>query len=376
MVHPGGDVKGSADGDRERVVEHVAGNDGGRANTQRRSVTLKDVADHVGVSKALASMVFRGVSGPSEQTRSRVLAAADELGYRPNRAAALLSSRRTHLIGVMGNVRNSFHAELVEYLVAAADAAGYEIVLGAVTPTHGEARAVETLLDFRSEALILLGPEFDAAVLADLGAKVPVVAVGRRVNAVGIDVVRAADGRGIAQLVDHFADLGHRRISHLTGGPGTISADRRSGYMRAMRRHGLDDEIDILDGDYTESGGIAAAAALLNRTVRPTAVIAVNDRSAVGLLDSLRRSGLDVPGDIAVAGYDDSPLARLSHVELTTVDQQPHEQAARAVQAVVERLDHARTEPVNIVIPPRLVPRATSGNGPLAAVRADTARSK
>ena len=346
-------------------MEHVAGNNGGRANMKRRSVTLKDVADHVGVSKALASMVFRGVSGPSEQTRSRVLAAADELGYRPNRAAALLSSRRTHLIGVMGNVRNSFHAELVEYLVAAADAAGYEIVLGAVTPTHGEARAVETLLDFRSEALILLGPELDAAVLADLGAKVPVVAVGRRVNSVGIDVVRAADSRGIAQLVDHFADLGHRRICHLTGGPGTISTDRRNGYIRAMRRHGLDDEIDVLDGDFSESGGIAAATALLDRAVRPTAVIAVNDRSAVGLLDNLRRSGLDVPGDIAVAGYDDSPLARLTHVELTTVDQQPHEQAARAVQAVVERLDHSRTEPVSIVIPPRLVPRATSGNGPL-----------
>lgn len=348
----------------------MADNDAGGRARRGRSVTLRDVADHVGVSKALASMVFRGVDGPSEQTRVRVLAAADELGYRPNRAAALLSSRRTHLIGVMANVRNGFHAELVEYLVAEADAAGYEIVLGAVTPTHGEAKAADTLLEFRSEALILLGPELDAAALAGLGARLPVVAVGRRVNAVGIDVVRAADGRGIADLVDHFAGLGHTRISHLTGGTGTISADRRNGYLRAMRRHGLAGQIDILDGDYTENAGIIAAGALLERATRPTAVIAANDHSAVGLLDSLRRSGVDVPGDIAVAGYDDSPLAGLTHVELTTVNQRPREQAARAVHAIVERLDHARTEPVNIVVPPRLVPRATSGNGPRTAVRA------
>ena len=338
---------------------------------REKAVTLQDVADHAGVSKALASMVFRNVAGPSEQTRRRVLAAGEELGYRPNRAASLLSLRRTRLIGVMANVRNSFHAELVEYLVAAADAAGYEIVLGAVTPTHGEAKAVETLLDFRCEALILLGPELDAAVLAELGARVPVVAVGRRVSSAAVDVVRAADGRGIAQLVDHFVSLGHRRICHLTGGPGTISADRRNGYVRAMRRHGLADEIDVLDGDYTEGGGISAAAVLLARPVRPTAVIAVNDRSAVGLLDSLRRSDLDVPGDVAVAGYDDSPLAGLAHIDLTTVNQQPGEQAARAVQAVIERLDHARVERVDLVVPPRLVTRATSGNGLRATVSGD-----
>ena len=102
---------------------------------RQRAVTMQDVADHVGVSKALVSMVFRRVPGPSNETRQRVLEAADKLGYRPNRSAALLSSRRSHLIGVMANIRNTFHAELVEDIVAEADAYGYEVVLGAVTPT-------------------------------------------------------------------------------------------------------------------------------------------------------------------------------------------------------------------------------------------------
>ena len=135
--------------------------------SRQRAVTMQDVADHVGVSKALVSMVFRRVPGPSDETRQRVLEAAEKLGYRPNRSAALLSLRRSHLIGVMANIRNTFHAELVEDIVAEADAYGYEVVLGAVTPTHGESAVVDTLLGFRCEALILLGPELSDAALAE-----------------------------------------------------------------------------------------------------------------------------------------------------------------------------------------------------------------
>ena len=120
---------------------------------------MQDIADKVGVSKALVSLVFRKAPGPSAETRQRVFAAADELGYRVNRTAALMTARRSHHIGVTINIRNSFHAEIVEDIVAAADRAGYEVVLGAVTPTHGEAKVIDTLLDFRCEGVLLLGPE-------------------------------------------------------------------------------------------------------------------------------------------------------------------------------------------------------------------------
>jgi LacI family transcriptional regulator len=321
---------------------------------------MQDVADNVGVSKALVSMVFRRVPGPSSETRQRVLEAADKLGYRPNRSAALLSLRRSHLIGVMANIRNTFHAELVEDIVAEADAYGYEVVLGAVTPTHGESAVVDTLLDFRCEALILLGPQLADAALAELGDKAPVVVVGRRVSCPSIDVVRTADGRGVGRVVDHLVELGHRRISHLSGGSGTIPSDRKAGYVRAMKRHGLADAIDIIEGDFTEQAGIFAARQLLERRDRPTAVCAANDRSAIGLLDELRRSGIEVPGGIAVAGYDDSVLARLAHIDLTTVSQQPRQQAERAVKAVVERLDEGRRDRLDVLLEPRLVTRNTT----------------
>ena len=105
---------------------------------RRERPTMQDIADKVGVSKALVSLVIRKAPGPSDDTRARVLAAAEELGYRVNRTAALMTARRSHLIGVMTDIRNSFHAEMVEDIVEAADRAGYEVVLGAVTPTHGE----------------------------------------------------------------------------------------------------------------------------------------------------------------------------------------------------------------------------------------------
>lgn len=322
--------------------------------------TMQDIADRVGVSKALVSLVFRNAPGPSADTRQRVLAAADELGYRVNRAAAMMTAKRTHLIGAMANIRSTFHTELVEHIVAEADRYGYEVVLGAVTPTHAAPAVLETLLSFRCEALILLGPELDDATLDDLAARAPVVVVGRRTSCPAVDVVRTADGRGIGKVVDHLVTLGHKRISHLGGGPGTIPADRRTGYMRAMKRHGLTDEIDVIEGDLTERSGMQAADVLLQRALRPTAVVAANDQSAIGLLDQLLRAGVDVPAEIAVAGYDDSMLAQLAHIDMTSVSQEPRQQAERAVAAVVERLDRDRTERIDALLEPRLVLRHTT----------------
>ena len=321
--------------------------------------TMQDIADKVGVSKALVSLVFRNASGPSAETRQRVFAAADELGYRVNRTAALMTARRTHHLGVTINIRNSFHTEIAEHIVAAADRAGYEVVLGAVTPTHGETKVIETLLDFRCEGILLIGPESSNDTLASLGKRVPSVIIGRRVRADTLDVVRTADGRGIGTVVDHLVGLGHRRVVHASGGSGVIAADRCNGYLRAMRRHGLGGQTDVIEGDFTESAGIVAAQRLL-ATGLPTAVVCANDRVAVGVVDALRRAGVDVPGEVSVTGYDDSMLARLGHIDLTSVSQKPQEQADQAVAAVIERLDRGRADPRSAVLTPELVVRTTT----------------
>jgi DNA-binding LacI/PurR family transcriptional regulator len=329
-----------------------------------RRPRLEDVAARVGMSPASVSMVLSGAPGPSAATRERVLEAAAELGYRRDRTASLLARRRTHLVGVQLQAGSVFHAELVEDLYEAAEGHGYDVVLSAVTRTRDERRATETLVDFRCEALILLGPGAPAAELAALGRQLPVVVIGRRVPGGGVDVVRSADADGVGQAVDHLAGLGHRSIIHVDGGRGTIAADRRRGYRRAMRAHGLESHLRVIGGDHTEAAGATAARTLLAEGRLPTAVVAFNDHCAVGLLDTLTRAGVEVPGEVSVVGYDDSGLSRLAHVNLTTVNQDARRQAEHAVAAAVERLDGGRTTAREVVLAPHLVVRGTTGPAP------------
>ncbi|QQM38877.1 LacI family DNA-binding transcriptional regulator [Streptomyces liliifuscus] len=330
-----------------------------RNGTGRRP-RLEDVAARVGLSTASVSLVLRGVSGPSERTRQRVLKAAADLGYQVDRTASLLASRRTRLLGVMVDVHRPFHAELVEHLHTAAEAVGYDLVLSTQTRTRDEHTAVETLLAFRSEAMILLGPTVPADTLAALDRKSPVIAVGRRIADAALDVVRTADDDGVGQIVDHLVGLGHHAIAYVDGGKGVIATDRRRGYRTAMRHHGLDAYIRVLHGDHTEAAGERAARKLLDGDALPTAVVTYNDQSAIGVLAALARAGVAVPGEVSVAGYDDDTLSRLSCFNLTTVSQNAEEQARHAVAAAVERLDHGRTEPREVVLPPQLVIRGTT----------------
>ncbi|HVH21708.1 MAG TPA: LacI family DNA-binding transcriptional regulator [Pseudonocardia sp.] len=323
-----------------------------------RRPTLADVAARAGVSTAAVSIVIRGVAGASPATRERVLAAAEELGYRPDARARLLRSGRSRLLGVVFGVQHAFHGDLVSGLYQAADRIGYELALSATTPARDERRAVGSLLQDRCEALLLLGPQLPTADLAELTTRLPVVVVARAVRDRTIDVVRTADDEGLHQAVDHLVELGHRRIAHIDGGRAPGAAERRRGYRQAMQRHGLADEIRVVPGGLTEDDGAAAARALLADP--PSAVTVFNDRCATGVLDALRQAGRRVPDDVSVVGYDDSRLARLSHVDLTTIAQDTEQMTALAVARAVDRLDGTAVEQREQVIPPRLVVRSTT----------------
>jgi DNA-binding LacI/PurR family transcriptional regulator len=325
-----------------------------------KRVRLDDVAAAVGVSPASVSLVLRGAPGPSADTRAKVLEAAQRLGYRPDRAASLLASRRSRLVGLLIDVRSAFHAEVAEHVQDAAEERGYDVVLSTVTRRRGQSRAVETLLDSRCEALVLIGPEVPQEDLEKLADTLPLVVLCRRLeDARGPDVVRTADEAGTALAVEHLHGLGHERIAYVDGGVGTIAEDRRDGYLRAMAARGLAPRVVPSTGPTgTETTGIDAAAALLPDL--PTAVVAFNDRTAVGLMDALSRAGVDVPGDVSVVGYDDQPLARLAHVGLTTVGQDIEALSARALDAVVRRLDQDEAAAPEVVLDPYLAVRRTT----------------
>jgi DNA-binding LacI/PurR family transcriptional regulator len=168
----------------------------------------------------------------------------------------------------------------------------------------------------------------------------------------------------VGAALAHLVGLGHERVAFLDGGRGAVAAARRRGYRTAMRRAGLRGFETVLPGDHTEEGGLRAGRALAADPAPPSAVICSNDRLAVGLLDSLARAGIDVPGAVSVTGYDDSMLAHLAHIDLTSVNQDAPAQARHAVAAAVSRLDDARTARREVVLEPRLVVRGSTAPPP------------
>ncbi|MGW1802227.1 LacI family DNA-binding transcriptional regulator [Streptomyces sp. NPDC001984] len=324
--------------------------------------TLADVAVRAGVSTALVSIVMRGVKGASAATRERVLEAAQDIGYRPDTRARLLRSNRSRLLGVQFGLQHPFHADLVEGIYAAAEPAGYQVALSAVAPSRSEQHAVDALLGDRCEALILLGPQAPAARLRVLADQLPVVCVARRLRppSGNVDVVRTADDEGARQAVDHLVAMGHRDIAHIDGGKAPGAADRRRGYRTAMKHHDLGHHIRVLPGGLTEDDGAAAARMLLGSQPRPTAVLAFNDYSATGVLDTLLRSGVTVPDEISVVGFDDIHLASLAHINLTTIRQDTLTLTQHAVTTAIAHLEGERTPVRETVIPPHLVIRATT----------------
>ncbi len=323
-----------------------------------RRPTLEDVAARAGVSRALVSIVMRDVPGASEETRENVRRAADEIGYRPDPRARRLRQLRTKLIGVTFTAGQEFHADLVDGVYVAAEELGYDVLLSGVTPHRDEHRAVRTLVDDRCEGLVLIGPEMQTRHLDELAARVPMVVVARRAR--GVDAVRSDDAAGAVLGMDHLIGLGHRRTLYLDGGRAPGAAERRRGYRRAARAAQLAEL--TAPGGVTEREGADAATAMLSSKTLPTAVFAFNDRCALGVMDVLIRAGIAVPQQVSVLGFDDSPLAGLAHIDLTTIRQDSAGLARAAVNRLAERLDGETVDSgaVDITRVPTLIVRGST----------------
>jgi DNA-binding LacI/PurR family transcriptional regulator len=328
--------------------------------------TILDVAARAGVSKSLVSLVMRDSPSVSEAKRRAVLAAVAELDYRPNAVARSLVQRRTGVLGVLlSDLHNTFFADVLDGIAGRAAERGYKAMLNTGNrAASGEADAIETLLELRADGLILTGPRLEAAQITEAARAVPVVLVARTMPGSAVDCVSNDDVAGASLAVEHLVKLGHRRIAHIDGGAGAGAEARKQGYARTMRRHGLGGQGRTARGDYTEEGGAKGVAALLARGPRPTAIFAANDLSAIGALDALTRRGLRVPEDMSVVGYDNTSVAALRRIDLTTIDQPRVAMGQAAVDLLLERLERRRKAPRRVVMPPALVVRGTTGAPP------------
>jgi DNA-binding LacI/PurR family transcriptional regulator len=219
---------------------------------------------------------------------------------------------------------------------------------------------LEALLEYRPDGLILVSPRLKGPQIASDVGSVPCVIVGRRLRNANIDYVMTDDGYGAELAVRHLVELGHEHIAHVDGGKGAGAAPRRTGYLKAMEQAGLARRARVLRGEFAEDAGAAAADDLLRSGDLPTAVFAANDLVALGLIDRLDRDGVRVPEDVSVVGFDNTFVAALSHIRLTTIDQPRQEMGREALQLVLERAD-GRTKGATRTHVPELVRRSTTG---------------
>lgn len=329
--------------------------------------TIRNVAERAGVSKSLVSLVLRGSPHVSEHRREAVLQAARELGYRPNAVARSLVEGRTHLVGALvADLHSPFYAEFLDGLQESLHGDGLRLLIGSGRQDPAfEDEAVEAFLELRVDGLVMLGVAPSSATLAEAAAYTPTVVVGERdVNLEGVDVVVDDDQLGARLAVDHLVELGHRRIAHIEGAPSSSARRRCEGYLTAMRRHSLASNIMVEHGDFTEEGGHRAAMALLRRTPRPTAIFAANDIVAMGVLTAATELGLRVPEDLSVVGYDNTYIAAVNQISLTSVGQ-PRRAMGRAAAALLsDRIGEPGKSSRCRQMTPRLIVRRSTGPAP------------
>lgn len=345
-------------------------------SNRRRRVTIADVASHAQVSINAVSKVIRDAYGVSPAMKERVGASIRELGYRPQAVARGMRGR-TFTIGLMlPHIRNPFFADILEGLEEHLDGTPYQpVMVSGGAARKVEKRAVDALVDRQVDGLIMVAPLASRTRLEEVAKDLPIVVLARHERSAAFDSVFDDDNEGAELVVQHLIALGHRRIAHITHQDNTSArpADllhviRAETYKRVMREHGLADEIAIATTYYHEQGGYDGARQLLNRSPRPTAIFAGADQAAFGALAAIHEAGLSVPTDISVAGYDNTHLAALPNIALTSVNQDGATMGRTAGRLLLERIE-GRASAVRFSITPTLVTRRSTappgqgGNG-------------
>lgn len=333
---------------------------------RRARPTIIDVAEEAGVSKSLVSLVMRGASNVSESSRRAVLEAAARLGYRPNAMARSLVQQRSFVIGVMvSDLANPFFIDVIAGATEAARRADYRALINTGgREAEKEADAIDTLLRLQVDGIVLAAPIVDSTLIERVGRETPTVVTNRGSRSPAYDSIVIDDRRGAVLATEHLISLGHRHIAAITGGSGAGARNRLNGYRHAMRAHGLADYIRFVPGSYTEKGGAEGVRALLAEGPPPTAILAPNDIAAVGALETLSGGGLAVPGDVSLVGFDDTYLAGLGHIDLTSVRQDAHRMGVEAVELLVDRAESGRSQSRHLVVEPTLTIRSSTGPPP------------
>ncbi|MHA6803942.1 LacI family DNA-binding transcriptional regulator [Salinifilum ghardaiensis] len=326
---------------------------------------MADVARAAGVSVTTISHVLNGTRAVRAETSEAVWAAVAECGYVHNTLARSLVTTRTQTLGVViSSASTAFSTEILRGIEAEAVEHGYTLLVADPRdePAH-ELRVVSSLVQRRVDGLVLAPsgePSRTVRYLAEQ--QVPAVLADRVLDG-DHDGVSAENHEPTALLVDHLAELGHHRIGFLSGIEGmSTTAERRAGYREGLRRNGIPEAAELCRSGGSEfDAARRATAELLALPQPPTALVTANNAMTIGAMQALRDRDLRVPGDLALVGFDDFPWADLFAPRLTVIAQPSQDIGGRAVQLLLDRLEHPDRPPREHRLPSRFVHRDSCG---------------
>lgn len=341
--------------------------------------TMSDVARLAGVDSSTVSRALNSRTATSlrPETVAKVLAASEQLGYRPNVLARGLRTQRTHTVGLLlPDVTNPFFPPIIRGIEDALIPTGHVLLIANTdNEPEREEQGLDSLVARQVDGVMLATSHLDVATDADRLGGIPTVLVNRRDRASQVPAVLPDDVKGVRLVVDHLHGLGHRRIALVSGPLDTSTGrDRRDTFVAACRDLGLPTDHVVHADRYDLPSGRRAAEVLLEAEgPAPTAVFASNDLLAVGALTALRARGLRVPDDVSLVGYNDMPLVDLLDPALTTVRIDQYLMGRRAAEVMLELLERSRSEGsgdgdiatvADVTIVPELVVRRSTGSPP------------
>ncbi|MBC8504349.1 MAG: LacI family DNA-binding transcriptional regulator [Chloroflexi bacterium] len=335
------------------------------------NVTLDDVAEKAGVSRATVSRVVNEYPHVSEKVRSHVLKIIDEIGYNPHIAARSLASQRTRNIGLV--VPNSMHnfftdpyfPRLTEGIALACNEHDYTLSLFIFHTPELEKKLIPRLTrGGLVDGIIVQATGLDDNILSKISqGGVPFVVAGRPLNLPNASYIDVDNVTGAYNAVTHLTRVGRKCIGTVTGSlDGAVGLDRLEGYTRALQDRNIPiDEQLIANGDFTEISGYYATRQLLANNTALDAVFVASDTMATGALQALQEASKVVPNDVAVIGYDDLPPARLAKPALTTVRQPVRRFGINAMEMLIDIIENGDTPPRHVILGTELVVRASCG---------------
>lgn len=330
----------------------------------RRSTppTIIDVARESGVSYSTVSRVLNGYEFVKPATRTRVLQAAEKLGYVPNPQARSLAGGRSNLIGVLvPGIDNGYISELVRGIDEELAKSDYNLIVYTTRRQTGrESVYAASIMNGAADGLLLVAPMISASYISLLREhNFPLVMIDQSDMTGRTGFVDATNWQGAYDATQYLIRLGHQRIGFVAGLSGTTSAaDRLEGYLTALSDHGIQNDSRLIEpGNYIERGGYEAALKLLDVPNRPTAIFAANDLSAFGVMEAVQQRGLRIPEDVSLVGFDNLPQASLVYPKLTTIHQPLEQMGQVAVKMLLEQIQTPDLPPRHVTLATQLIVR-------------------